>query len=1562
MTVAAKTEPKTNRWLVVLLLLILLIGFVLRAWHIDWADGQLPHPDERSTIAFYAPSIHWPSEGVSPFDKRQSPLNPLWDSNRQERRSYTYGHFPLYLLVATANGLNKLAPMAEQLGASPGLVETLRTANGVPGFAVVGRLLMAIADTFTVLLVFLLAHHIYGRQAGRWWIGLLAAAFSAFTVLQIQLSHFFAVDPISTTFTLLALFGALRMAEKRSAGWAVVSGIGAGLAIASKFSALPILAAPVVAGLLIIWRGRKRADKAKARPVVGLIVAALLAALVAFAVTSPFAILDWQNFKQAVLVEQGAMVRGEADFPFTRQYRGTLPYLYHIYQQMRWGIGWPLGILAFASLLWALAKTLLGKAKDGELLILSWIIPYFGLTGLFLAKFMRYMAPVTPLLMVLAAGLVAAIWYGEGAGERRKERRGSEQAEEDVSADHEAPLTDHRSAIITARRGFAVAIAAIALLGAIFWSLAYVNGVYNDTHPWIKASRWIYANVPDGSTIAWEQWDDSLPYDLPEPDSSRGRYRFIDWGPFEEDTADKFELLKSTLRQADYLALSSNRIYGAVDNLPERYPLTNRYYQLLFAGELGYELALEQVNHPSLFGIDINDAEADESFTLYDHPRVLILRKVRDLSDAEWQQLLGNAWDGAKPWYVGEPTLIQRLWSVFGQEGAATPKPEPGPGEGKSLLLDQPLDELPVVQDFRWNDLASRWPPLAILAWWLAISLLGLAAWPLAFALFDNLRDRGYLFARSLGWLIVGYTVWLAASMRIGRNALWMIGIALLLLAGLSFGLWRRNRAEMAFFWRAHKRLLLFGEALFAAAYLFFVVLRITNPDIWQPWNGGEKFMEFAFLNAILRSAHFPPLDPYFAGGTINYYYYGHFLVGILIKLTGVWSSVAFNLAIPTLFALTVTNVFSLGYSLAGRFDPLLGSAVGGERGVRLSPRWLWHGVGGGLLAAFFVALLGNLDGGAQVVRSLAGRAALSFQSNLPGLQTAVASLSGLAQVLGPATLPHYDFWAPSRVIPFTINEFPYWSFLFADLHPHLIGIPFTVLFLALIFNLVARGLTPPGGPQRAAAAAWRPRALDLLRWLTGDGLYLAMALVLGALAVINTWDLPTYFGLALLAWLIREWRSGRLSAAPARSLLRTGLFAAGLLVLAIGLYLPFFTHYEPLASSGLGRVAEKTELGLWLNIWSFLAFMAITFVLVELRRRPTRAVREVASLRWLRLALDGWGRNSLPRLVRLAPRPSALLLAAIGLAAVAAVALWATGHRVPAVLLLPWLGATLLLLRRSASSENLFVSMLVFTGLLVLLGVEFFYLKDHLQGGEYRRMNTLFKFYIQVWVMLGLAAGAALPRIWRFIRTRWKTGWRVAWAIALAYLLGLSLVFLVVGTPARLDDRFPPENGRPAVGTLDGMAYMEAGSYTWHPDPAQASSSRIVLRHDYEALRWLLDNVKGAPVVAEAVIGYYREGGLRVASFTGFPTLLGFHQEGEQRYGWQTGPRRSQAEEFWTTTDAQRAQQLIDELGVNYIYIGQLERIVYSPQALAKFDQLAATGALQVAYSNDGVTIYRVL
>ena len=152
-------------------------------------------------------------------------------------------------------------------------------------------------------------------------------------------------------------------------------------------------------------------------------------------------------------------------------------------------------------------------------------------------------------------------------------------------------------------------------------------------------------------------------------------------------------------------------------------------------------------------------------------------------------------------------------------------------------------------------------------------------------------------------------------------------------------------------------------------------------------------------------------------------------------------------------------------------------------------------------------------------------------------------------------------------------------------------------------------------------------------------------------------------------------------------------------------------------------------------------------------------------------------------------------------------------------------------------------------------------------------------------------------------------------------------------------------------------MGFMTVGSYIW-PD----ASNRIELEYDYEAITWMLENVRGTLVVAEGRIDYYREGGMRVSSFTGLPTLLGAHQS-EQRYGdVQVGPRDSLAREFFNTTDLGRTRQIIDELHISYIYIGRLERTVYPAEGIAKFVQMAEQGLLTVPFENSEVAIYQVV
>jgi YYY domain-containing protein len=1564
-----------------LLVAILLAGAALRLYNIAWDNDTLPHPDERSTVAFYAPSIRWPGDLRTAFDPRRSTLNPFWDVNGGHRRSYTYGHFPLYTLVLTADAAERLAPLADGLGLPESLVLTLDDARSMSGYAYLGRFLVALADTATIFLVFLIGRRLYGT-----WAGLLAAALTAFTVLHIQLSHFFAVDPISTTFTLLALYGSLLLYGRRSSGAALVTGVGIGLAVASKFSALPIVAAPLVAVVLSAMRASPDERWAVRRLGLRNLVVAGVVSFVVFAVTSPFVFLDFDNFWQAVVKEQGDMVSGVADFPFTRQYRGTPAYLYFVWQQIRWGMGWPLGLLAFAGLAWVLIRAILGRASPGEWILLSWVVLYFGPTGLFLAKFMRYMVPVVPLFILFGSGMVLSL----------------------------------RSTTLRIRKGtnyashLAFAIALISLLGAIIWSLAFVNGVYGTPHSWVTASRWMYENVPDGACIAGEHWEEGFPRSWSEPGMNPGAHQYYQplLPMYEEDTRQKFETIRDTLRDCDYLVLASNRLWRTIPRLAQRYPMSTRYYEALFDGELGFEEVYSLNTPPRLGPLVIDDQDADESFTVYDHPQPIIFKKARQLSDAEWEALLGDQWQGAIHGYVGPPTLLSRLRGR-GQMNPSLVSNSVSADEGsrKSLLLDRPVDELPVVDDYHWNSLANRSALAAIFVWWLAVQVIGWLAWPLANRLFRRLPDRGYLLSKGLGWLLVGYCVWLASSLRLLPNALPTVIASVVVLGTVAAGLVARDWGEIRGFLRSQFKLILLGEVIFILVYLYFVGLRLLNPDLWQPWNGGEKMLEIGFLNAIVKSAHMPPYDPYYAGGYINYYYYGLFLVGVLIKLTGIQPAIAFNLAVPMLAGLTAGAVFSLGYNL-----------------VRHGSSSQTRAVTVGVLAVLLVILVGNLAGFTQLVDMLGEHGGSSFESGIPGLAPAVRALVGLKSIVIEGTkLPTYNYWDPSRVIPDTINEFPYWSFLFADLHPHMIGIPFTVLFLSLAYTWLRPGQKTklraplhsvqddpvtnlPSSAEHSAIPAlstepvpslqgqpypegiMRKVAVEIIELLGtlswGSVLrWLALPFCLGALAVINTWDLPTYLGVITLTfWLARYRRDAQASAPselpgiwlPLIYALEALLFGALTLAASYLLYLPFFAHYQPL-DVGLGLVHDKTNLGHFMKIWGLPLFVAISYLLVRLIYPASR----LAVLRTVSLFLRRW--NVAPHMAHMygtLVRPTGYsywaglwsLVVILGVA----IGLWILDYHVPAFLLpLIWL-SFLFLLRPEPEVGETFAGLLLFTGLLILLGVEFFFLRDFLGGSPYYRMNTLFKFYIQVWVMLGVATAYLVVYLWSALLA-WERApraagdWRrvavsLAWQLMLMLLIAAALFYPALGTPTRVRDRF---DRSPPVGTLNGMAYMTTGTLVW------PQNNPMNLEYDYEAIRWLQDNVRGTPVLAEAKIGYYREGGMRVASYTGLPTPLGGLHQNEQRWPEQVGRRDGRYMEFWNTADLGRAWELIQELDISYIYLGQLEQTLYNPQltgslmqwgvtffvsdGIYKFDSLVDQGLLDVVYENERTRIYQV-
>ena len=352
-----------------------------------------------------------------------------------------------------------------------------------------------------------------------------------------------------------------------------------GLALATKLPAI-FLAFPVLATVIL------RRVSFKQVLVIGSV------SFIVFASAMPYAILDFVEFKSQ-LIQQSLMRKDAFIFPYTLQYVGTKPYLYFIDNIVRWGLGWPLGILAIAGTVYALLRIL--KARP-LIILLAFFIPFFLFMGSSAVKFMRYMLPLYPLLAIFSALFISRV----------------------------QPLIKLRVEPL--------------LIVIVIWPLAFMS-IYSNPHPRVVASEWMFKNIPAGSTLAVEHWDDRLP--LPIADSSI--YKYFELPLYDADTAEKWQMINEKLVNTDYIIIASNRLYTPLmkltdcDILPQWrcYPLTAQYYQDLFAEKKGFIKVADFVSYPLFsifnFQFSISDQTSDESFTVYDHPKVMIFKNSKIL-------------------------------------------------------------------------------------------------------------------------------------------------------------------------------------------------------------------------------------------------------------------------------------------------------------------------------------------------------------------------------------------------------------------------------------------------------------------------------------------------------------------------------------------------------------------------------------------------------------------------------------------------------------------------------------------------------------------------------------------------------------------------------------------------------------------------------------------------------------------------------------------------------------------------------------------------------------------
>ncbi len=849
------------------------------------------------------------------------------------------------------------------------------------------------------------------------------------------------------------------------------------------------------------------------------------------------------------------------------------------------------------------------------------------------------------------------------------------------------------------------------------------------------------------------------------------------------------------------------------------------------------------------------------------------------------------------------------------------------------------------------------------LIWYLLVVGIGAAAMPLAAWLLPALKDRGYAFTKMLGLMLAGFIFWLLVNFQILQNNAGGVIFSLLVVTGCS--IWvsiNRPLASWRAIWQSQKKLILFIELIFLVSFGLMALWRASNPTI----SGTEKPMELAFINAILKSPTFPPQDPWLSGYAISYYYFGYVMVAMLIHLGGIPSGVGFNLAVSMVFAMTAIGVYGIVYDVIHAI-PLRRwfsrkTVDEEERSHYFLP----------LLAPLFTLIISNVEGLLEFLharglfwsRDAEGTLISPFWKWLDIQELVYPPLEPFSWE--PNRVGGILWWRASRVLSDyklsgswveVIDEFPFFSFLLADLHPHVLALPFVTLALALALNLIL------GGARGMITFA------DIRLHLSPRYLA-AVPILIGGLAFLNTWDFPMYLGVLLLAYLAVRIQSAGWQRERIWELILAGLVLGFLSILC---YLPFFLGFKSQAGGIIPSLVFFTRgVHFWVMFGTlllpiFLALLLLARTAISRAHLKTGMLASGIVVGGLALAaflfsvvalnLQGWGAGLLSSSSQfladlgfklsqlgslfadaegLQSEPAFYVLIEATLKHLQAPGTWLT------ILLLLALAFALLaasgIFRRTQPVKSVRVAnnlqtgdlenaplvfwlLIISAGALIVLLPEFVYLRD--QFGT--RMNTIFKFYYQGWMLWSISA--AIGVILLLQSARGWSGWLKTAVVCITILIGLCY-------PAfGIRDTFGAKNLSDLE--LDGTAYLAL----YQPD-------------EYAAMQWL--DQAPAGVIAESVGGSYSQHA-RMATHSGHQDIIGWtpHEGQWGRGAVEFGTRIEDVTELYQSRDWLVAQTILERYHIRYIVVGDLERNTY------QVSEQKFMANLPVVFQNGSVTIY---
>jgi len=546
----------------IILLLIIFLGAFFRFYDINWDQNQHLHPDERF-LTMVGTDMKVPPNFATYLDPNVSSMNPA----NIGHSFYVYGTFPVIA--------NKLLAIATKT-------------DNYNDFTLLGRMLSGFVDLLMVAIVFKTAELFERKEKLRPSVKYWAAFFYAITVLPIQLSHFFTVDTFLNAFVFLSFYSALSFSYSKRIIWLLLSGLFLGLAIASKATAIFIF--PLLLYFFInAYSEKRKIQKKHLLRLLGDILLFGITAYLAGRIADPYLfqnpnVLDPTPSQLLIknLKDLQAWSDPKAWYPPGVQWIHKTPILFGLKNLTLYGIG--IGYMVYVVLG---GVFLIKKIKNLALYIIGgWVILFFLYQSLQYVQTMRYFIMIYPFL---------ALFAGIGFS--------------------------YLSQLIPKY------VSGILLFFVIIWPMLFFS-IYTKPVTRYTASDWIYKNLPTNSVILTESWDDGLP--LPIYDMSQRNYKPEQLGVFDPDIPQKWMTMNDLLNKGDYLILSSNRGWGSIPTVPERFPLMKKFYEDLFSGKTNYQEIKEFTSYPSLtylgIPITIPDDNAEEAFTVYDHPKVLIFK------------------------------------------------------------------------------------------------------------------------------------------------------------------------------------------------------------------------------------------------------------------------------------------------------------------------------------------------------------------------------------------------------------------------------------------------------------------------------------------------------------------------------------------------------------------------------------------------------------------------------------------------------------------------------------------------------------------------------------------------------------------------------------------------------------------------------------------------------------------------------------------------------------------------------------------------------------------------